>query len=88
MAKQNICQECSQKGSCQQAFEKLGNSKGPSVAIKSILAFLLPLVIFIAALAVFEKVLQKNAGISFLLAAGLTSIYILVVWSAGRHLRK
>ncbi len=88
MVKENICQECSQKGNCQQTFEKLGNTKGPSVVRKSILAFLLPLVIFIAALAVFEKILQKNAGISFLLAAGLTAIYILVVWSAGRHSRK
>jgi len=88
MVKENICQECSQKESCQQAFEKLGNAKGPSVAIKSILAFLLPLVIFIAALAVSEKIFQKNAGISFLLAAGLTALYILIVWSVSKHLKK
>ena len=88
MVKGNICQECSQKESCKQAFEKLGNVKGPSVAIKSILAFLLPLVIFIAALAVLEKIFQKNAGISFLLAAGLTAIYILIVGSVSKHLKK
>ncbi len=88
MVKENICQECSQKGSCQQTFEKLGNVKGPSIVIKSILAFLLPLVIFIAALAILEKVFQKNSGISFLLAAGVTAIYILIVWFAGRYLGK
>jgi positive regulator of sigma E activity len=88
MVKENICQECSQKESCRQAFEKLGNSKGPSVVIKSILAFLVPLVIFIAALAVSEKIFQKNAGISFLLAAVLTAIYILIVWSVNKHLKK
>jgi positive regulator of sigma E activity len=80
MVKENICQECSQKDSCRQTFEKLGRTEGPSVTIKSILAFLLPLVIFIVSLAVFEKVFQKNTGISFLLAAGATSIYITVVW--------
>ena len=85
MPKGNICQECSQKESCKQAFEKLGNAKGPSVTIKSILAFLVPLIIFIAALAVFEKILQKNAGISFLLATGATAIYILVVWFVSKH---
>jgi len=86
--KGNACQECSQKDSCRQVFAKLGNAEGPSVALKSILAFLLPLVIFIAALAIFEKIIQKNTGISFLLAVGLTAIYVLVVWSVSKYLKK
>jgi len=95
MIKGNICQECSQKESCKQAFEKLGNAKGPSVTIKSILAFLLPLIIFIAALGIFEKIFQKSIsskqleiGIGFLLAAAVAMIYILAVWFISKHIRK
>jgi len=57
----------------------LGNSKSPSVVIKVVFAFLLPLVVFIAALVVSEKVLARiintaalRTVLSFLLALAVT----------------
>jgi len=41
-------------------YEQLGNTSGPSVALKAVLAFLLPLIVFIVSLAVFEQVLADS----------------------------
>jgi hypothetical protein len=56
MDEQKFCRTCGFKHNCQWVYEKLGSYKGPSVALKVILAFLLPVVIFIAVIAVFQKV--------------------------------
>lgn len=56
MAEQDFCHTCIQKHDCQKIYHELGNSRGPSVAVKVSLAFLLPLVVFIVALAVFRKI--------------------------------
>ena len=63
----------------------MGESPGPSVTLKVILAFLLPLLVFIVSLAFFEKVLAGmfNTGrlqtvISFLLALLVTFACILI----------
>lgn len=95
MIKENICQECSQKDSCKQTFEKLGDTRGLSVTVRSILAFLLPLIIFIATLGVFEKTFSKNlnnkqlqTGVGFLLALAVTLVYISVVWAVNKYIRK
>jgi uncharacterized membrane protein len=79
------CQDCIQKHDCQSIYEQLGESPGPSVVLKAILAFLLPLVVFIVSLAVFERVLAGaiNTGriqtvISFLLALLATFVCVLI----------
>lgn len=51
------CDNCGQKNSCKAAYEKLGDSESPPVLLKTVQAFLLPLVIFIITLAVAERVL-------------------------------
>jgi hypothetical protein len=59
------CKNCDQKERCREVFEKLGNSKAPPVLMKVIQAFLLPLVLFIAALAVMGKILAERPANSF-----------------------
>jgi uncharacterized membrane protein len=85
MAAQRFCQDCIQKHDCQRIYEQLGDSSGESVALKVILAFLLPLIVFIVSLAVFERVLAgaiKAEGLqivlSFLLALLVTFICVFI----------
>ena len=56
MAQQEFCEDCNQKHDCQRIYEQLGDIKGPSVVIKVIVAFLLPLVVFIVSLAAFQEI--------------------------------
>lgn len=55
MEQQRICEDCYQKHDCKEIYRQLGNVKGQSITVKVILAFLLPLVIFIATMAIFEE---------------------------------
>lgn len=86
MTEEKFCQYCAQSRRCQQVWRQLGHIKGPSVAFGVVGAFLLPLLVFIGSLAVFEKVLaegqninQLQTAISFLLAVLVTSIYIMII---------
>lgn len=83
MAEQKFCQQCDQKHDCQKIYQQLGNIEAPSLAVKVIFAFLLPLVVFIASLAVFEIILagaisteRTQTAISFLLAILVTFIFV------------
>jgi len=73
-------------------YEQLTNAKGPSVVVKVVLAFLLPLVVFIVSLAVFEKILagsfdggQLRAAVAFVLALVATLACIFIVKFINRH---
>ncbi len=86
MTQEQLCQECNQRRDCQKVYQQLGNVEGPSVVKKVIQAFLLPLVVFIASLAVFEKVFsgvisieQAQTALSFASAMLLTFVCILIV---------
>ncbi len=85
MTQEQLCQECSQRRDCQKVYQQLGNVEGPSVVKKVILAFLLPLVVFIASLAIFERAFsgltsteQAQTALSFVSAVLLTFVCILV----------
>ena len=95
MVQQKFCQECIQKHDCQKVYQQLGNHKGPSVVIKAIIAFLLPLVVFIASLAAFEEMFAGAINIqplqtilSFLLALLVTFVCILIVTVINKQLSK
>jgi DMSO/TMAO reductase YedYZ heme-binding membrane subunit len=67
-------------------YQQLGNTKGPSVVVKVVLAFLVPLVVFITSLAVFGRMFagvteaeQVQTGLSFLLALLATLACILII---------
>ena len=85
MSEQGFCQSCDQKHNCKSVYLHLGNAKGPAVAMKVVVAFLLPLLIFTVALAGFEWSLTKIAGlsqihtiISFVLAISVTIAFVIV----------
>ena len=93
MAEQKFCQGCKQKHDCQKVYQQLGDIKGPSVVIKVVVAFLLPLVVFIVTLAIFDKILsgfEMTAELQtvFSVAASLliTFICILIVRVVNRRI--
>ena len=51
------CDGCSQAHNCSAVYQQLGHVGGPSVVWKVIVAFALPIIAFIAALAGFERLL-------------------------------
>ena len=95
MTEQKSCQDCREKHDCQRIYEQLGGIEGPSVVIKVIVAFLLPLVVFIVSLAAFQEIFAKvissqraQTAFSFLLALVVTFICILIVKVVNRRLRQ
>jgi len=85
MVSHRFCQDCIQKHDCKRIYEQLGDSPGPSVALKAILAFLLPLMVFIVSLAVFERVLdgaiateRMQTALGFVLALLTTFVCVLI----------
>ncbi len=86
MAEKDFCSGCPQSRDCKAVYEQLGNSKGPGVARTAITVFLLPIAVFIAALAVSDHVFKqavtgKNLRImvGFALAGCASFICILIV---------
>lgn len=59
MTEQNFCLNCYQKHDCQTVYRQLGEAQCPPITLKIIVAFLLPLVVFIVSLAVFEAIFSK-----------------------------
>jgi hypothetical protein len=72
MVQQEFCQACRQKNDCEKVYRKLGNAEGPPVTSRVVLAFLLPLIVFIAALGILDTMLPGATGVSLLLAVLIT----------------
>jgi len=86
MVSHNYCKDCIQKHECRSVYEKMGNASCTSVTLKVILAFLLPLVVFIVSLAISERIFagainfQKlQLVVSFLPALLVTFICIFIL---------
>jgi hypothetical protein len=95
MAQQKSCQECNQKHRCQEIYQQLGKAQGPSVVFKAVVAFLLPISIFIASLAAFEKILagttdikELRIALNFLLALLVTLAAVLIIKVINKHFNK
>ena len=95
MFQQKFCQECNQKRNCKEVYQQLGKAGSPSVVFKVVIAFLVPLVVFIAALAIFKAILagiinskEAQTALSFLLALSVTFVAVLVIKMIGKQLRK
>jgi positive regulator of sigma E activity len=76
-------------------YEQLGNVKGPSVAWKAVVAFILPLAIFITGMAAFQKILAQplpdekgRTILSFLLAMAATIGFVSIVKFVNKRLAK
>jgi membrane protein YdbS with pleckstrin-like domain len=83
---QQQCQDCGMKDHCQEVYKKLGESNAPNVLTKVILAFLLPLILFICSIVVgegllIEKLESKTAvdAAAFVFAVAIVLLYVLTL---------
>jgi hypothetical protein len=95
MVEQELCRGCKQRNDCQQIYEKLARSSAPSVTRKVILAFLVPLVAFIACLAASQHILADvieaeglQALLGLLVAGAVTFGLVLLLRAIDRQLGK
>ena len=66
MSDNNKCGDCVHKDGCKAAYSKLGQYKGPNVAPRVCIAFLIPLIVFISLLEVLPSIfddLIKNESL-------------------------
>jgi hypothetical protein len=89
MAQENFCQDCGQKHNCKDVYSRMGNVKGSPITPKALVAFLLPLVVFIISLATFERILDNSVGVKSLrmvLSCLLASVVAAAITFAARLL--
>ena len=85
MTEEKKCSNCQHGSDCKIAYEQIGCVEGPNVAVKVFMAFLLPILIFIVALVVFEDVFamfissDKLSRILTLLAAAAASFGCMLI---------
>ena len=86
MAEDEFCSNCAQKPDCKAVYQQLGQDRGPSVVAKVAKAFLLPIAVFIGGLVLFDKLLADviqgqriRTAVVFLLGAGVSFIFVLIV---------
>jgi hypothetical protein len=85
MKEDNACSGCGQKETCRGAYERIGSASGPNVAWKVIVAFVLPIGVFVLTLAGATKLLTGHFGdklltlLSFLLALVVTILFVCVI---------
>jgi len=95
MAQQRFCQQCSQRHNCQDVYQKLGGSQGPSLVSKVVVAFAVPLLFFIICLAVTERLLAETinaerlrTAAAFVFSLSATFLLILVIRAISARLGK
>lgn len=79
------CSQCSQKDRCGQVYEKLGHVQGPTVIWKVLVAFLVPILVFIVSLAGANQLFQSQLEgkvltvVIFLTAMIITLVVIVLI---------
>ncbi len=92
MGQAKPCDGCSHAHNCTAVYERLGRADGPSVAMKAMVAFALPIAAFAVVLATFEHLLanavaeRSRTFVAFVVALALTiGLMRVVSLLVGRH---
>jgi hypothetical protein len=95
MADEKKCTDCTKAHDCKSSYEAIGKATGPSVVCRAIVAFLFPIMVFIAALTAFTQWLpssidreETRTGLGAALAMAVTFIYVLTLRSVSRYIAK
>jgi hypothetical protein len=94
MKNNDLCSGCGQKDTCRSAYEKLGKAGGPNVAVKVIIAFLVPIGVSVGALVAGERLLQGRLEgkaltlVNFVMAVSLTMLAVCVIRAFGGPVKK
>ncbi len=94
MEQPEICKGCSDAHTCARVYEQLGKAEGPSVTLKAVAAFLLPIAAFTGTLAACDAILggavapRYETPLGCVIALAVTAALVLVVSTmAKRHHR-
>lgn len=81
------CGSCGQKGRCKSIYYRLGHEEGPSVVSNVVVAFGVPILVFIIALTAVGQWLGGNSTqdsgamlLSFIVALLMTALVVLGIW--------
>jgi len=91
MEQPEICKGCSEAHTCARVYEQLGKAEGPSVALKAVLAFLVPIAAFAGTLAACGAILngavapQYETPLGCVIALAVTAALVLVVSTMTRR---
>ena len=98
MKQENFCHDCHLKHECQEVYRRLGCSECPPVFYKTVVAFLIPMVVFIVSLAVFEKIFsggnylhfshKLQTAVGFFIALLVTVVFMTIYKLVSKLLRK
>ncbi len=98
MSQENYCQDCHQKHECKEVYRRLGSSECQPDFYQTVVAFLMPMVVFIASLVVFDKILsggnyshlshRMHTAISFVIALLITVVFMIVFKLLSKLFRK
>jgi len=95
MDKQKTCKGCSYEHNCQNVYKRMADFQGSSIIFKVCLAFLLPVLVFIISLAVFERTLTKMINtvwlqitLGFLFALSVTFVVMLIIKAINKEVNK
>ena len=87
MKMDDYCSQCNHKDTCKEVYAKLGHYQGPSVAWDVVIAFALPIAVFIAGSAVCQRFLDGFVGEKALILASFACGLLLAVgFAAGIRL--
>ncbi len=88
MDHQQNCQGCAQKNSCEDVYQRMGHSKAPPVTRKILVAFVLPMLVFVVCLAGVQHwmghehpKLTMLAGFSISIAVTLLFVWLTKQWA-------
>jgi hypothetical protein len=89
------CSDCTQANGCKSTYEQLGRQGGPSVVWKVVVAFMLPIAVFIASLAIFGEIFEgafdgekQRIGLTFISSIVTTFIGIIVTRAVNLYFGK
>jgi hypothetical protein len=90
MEHQNVCHGCRHAHDCQRIYDRLGRANGPSVAGPAVVAFVLPVLVFVTSFGVSRWLLhgrleqQSHFPLAFVTALLVTTC---VMWVVSRVAR-
>ena len=86
MSQDEFCSNCKNTDTCKAVYEQLGKVKGPSIAFKAFAVFLMPIVVFIVALALIQNSFpgiisspELRTILNFVVGFGAAFVFVLIL---------
>ena len=90
---EQFCRGCSERPDCKKVYQQLGNATGQSVTLTVIAAFLAPVAVFVASLALMQRILAgivvigpaARTAFCFAVAAATTLVAVFSIRVLNTH---